>query len=74
MGLKKSDKTGTGRGVATGGLVTSLTQADGTPAVPSGGTRLRAGQTMQFECRAAVDDDVEGYIAELSGDDGAKCV
>ena len=58
----------------SGGLVTSLTQADGTPAVPSGGTRLRAGQTMQFECRAAVDDDVEGYIAELSGDDGAKCV
>ena len=49
------------------GLVVGITAADGADVVATGGTRLSAGQTIEFECRAADDEEVRQGLYELVG-------
>ncbi len=51
----------------SGGLVVAITEADGSSVIPSGGTRLHAGQTIQFECRTSDEKEVEEYLFGLLG-------
>lgn len=51
----------------SGGLVTAITEADGTPVIPSGGTYMKAGQVLEFECTADDEDDVEEYLYAIVG-------
>ncbi len=51
----------------SGGLVTAITGEDGSSMVPSGGTRLSAGQTIEFECQTADEGEVLEYLYTLVG-------
>ena len=51
----------------SGGLVVAVREADGSSVVPSGGTRLRAGQEIEFECTALDEEEVLGYLYTVVG-------
>lgn len=50
------------------GLVVAITGEDGAPVVPSGSTKLRAGQTIEFECTATDEDEVAKYLYTIVGE------
>ena len=49
------------------GLVTAITGTDGAQIVPSGGTRMQAGQIIEFECTSADEREVEEYLFAIVG-------
>ena len=49
------------------GLVTAITGTDGAQIVPSGGTRMQAGQVIEFECTSADEREVEEYLFAIVG-------
>ncbi len=49
------------------GLVVSLADECGGAAVPSGGTKMRAGQTLVFECRTDNEAEVRDYLITITG-------
>lgn len=51
----------------SGGLVVAVRGEDGSSAIPSGGTKLRAGQVIDFECTAADEREVREYLYTIVG-------
>ena len=48
-----------------GGMVTEVTSRDGGRFIPGGGTRLKAGDAITFECSALSEEDLKNYLAEI---------
>ena len=51
----------------SGGLVVAIRLPDGTQVIPSGNTKLDAGQQLDFECRADDPDEVLDYLYGIVG-------
>lgn len=61
----------------SGGLVVAIRLPDGTQVIPSGNTKLDAGQQLDFECRADDPDEVLDYLYGIvgrppKGEDGGR--
>ncbi len=61
----------------SGGLVVAIRLPDGTQVIPSGNTKLDAGQQLDFECRADDHDEVLDYLYGIvgrpaKGEDGGR--
>lgn len=61
----------------SGGLVVAIRLPDGTQVIPSGNTKLDAGQQLDFECRADDSDEVLDYLYGIvgrppKGEDGGR--
>lgn len=51
----------------SGGLVTAIRGEDGSSVVPSGSTKLHAGQVIDFECQTADEEEVRRYLYDIVG-------
>ncbi|MCD7729482.1 MAG: chloride channel protein [Clostridia bacterium] len=68
----QADSSADGRLVRTviwpaGGLVVEVVAPDGTRFVPDGKTKLRAGDTITFECVTASPEDLKEYLYDIVG-------